>query len=167
MPEILRLYPAILGSYPDGPETQISAEAAGQWSPWRHGSSSPVSIWQQAEPALKGIIQRQGFFRCYVYYGQNLPVELAYRVDVLLVSPALVPAPGPTFEFAASEQAHVWLRYSGLERLRPPISRNDFRELPLVAGQFATESISIGQKAWLQMYRTGLIFVEEQPPVRR
>ena len=139
--------PAILGSYPEGPETQNSEDAAGRWSPWRRENSILLSIWQQAQPALERIISRQGFVRCFVYYGRNLPVELVYRVDALAISPELIPAPGLTFAFAAQEQAHVWLRYVGQDRLRTPIPRDDFQELPLVKGQFAAEGIPISQRA--------------------
>jgi hypothetical protein len=94
-----------------------------------------------------------------VYYGDDLPIEYALRVDRIEVHDRLSPAPGPTFD--ASQRAYVWVRYGGIERLQPPLRRDSFRELELTEGRFAGEPRPLGEPAWAKMHHTGLVFVED------
>jgi hypothetical protein len=64
-------------------------------------------------------------------------------------------------ETVVDQQAYVWVRYGGIERLRPPLRRDSFRELGLTEGRVAGEPRPLGEPAWAKMHHTGLVFVEE------
>jgi hypothetical protein len=58
-------------------------------------------------------------------------------------------------------KSRVWVQYAWARPLRQRLRRDDFRELPLIRGEFSEQSQPIGDLAWNQMRHTGLAFVEE------
>ena len=151
---------AILGVYPEGPESTDDHHARGRWSPWRLPSQSPFKLWKDAEPELRRILRRGRPLPLYVYWGGNTQITQMLLVDDLVIGEELVAAPDPTFSMYSETRSRVWLRYAGFQTLKRALRRDDFREVPLVRGRFAAESRPIGELSWVQMHHSGLTFVE-------
>lgn len=150
---------AVLGAYPTGLEAEDLSHFRDKWTCWRLENSVPLDIWRRAEPVLRGVIQRQGYFCVYPYWGHNAPVEYQLQVSDLRVFGTHEGAPGETFPIMAEQRAHAWLRYQRAKRLLHPIPRNRFLERPLTSSGFGPPQ-AITEAGWIQMWHTGVIFVE-------
>ena len=49
----------------------------------------------------------------------------------------------------------------GIERLEPPMRRDDFQEMELVEGRFSEELRPLGEPAWTKMHHSGLVCVRD------
>jgi hypothetical protein len=147
---------AILGVYKEGPEAKDDEGVRGKWSAWRIPGSAPRKVWKDAEGALNAAIRTRGFINVYVYYGDNMPIEYALKVDQIEMYDHLSSPPGPAFP---SLPAYVWIKYCGIERLEPVLRRDDFQELELIHGRFAEVPRPLGDAAWTKMHHSGLVFV--------
>jgi hypothetical protein len=150
---------AILGVYKEGPESTDNEVVRGKWSAWRIPSSAPRKLWKDAEGALNAAMRARGYINLYVYYGDDLPIEFALKVDQLEINDRLSSAPGPGFD--PSQRAYVWIRYGGIERLERALRRDDFHEIELVQGSLSDESRPLAESAWVKMHHTGLVFVRD------
>lgn len=152
---------AILGSYPEGPESTNYDEYSNMRSPWKRNESSPFKVWADAEPAIRRTIMEFGSINIYVHFGQGAPVALVLSVKDIDARPSMFRPNAPIFpSISPDEQAHVWIQYKAARELKKPFDPRQQTERLIGNGMFDV-SRPVDQASWHRMFTTGLFFIED------